>query len=252
MSYKIFAERFVLPFLLMIMGAYLVVANPLHFGFMVRIVGIIVIFTIAYAISWFVGRSQPSRKVTSPKSTAEWRRHRSVVFHTVFLIIVTVSIFYIIRTSTCARLSVPDHNPFFNAHPLVSLLKDPPQSVRRNPDGMERIFVRTSPSEIKKEISGHTDQQVQTIVARYLEKWIAFTGYIADIKDESGTRWTKPEVVVLLKTDIFHELGIAAMFDSVQWHDKLSLLNDGDNVNVACKINEIDSFKITMKECELF
>jgi hypothetical protein len=219
----IFVELFVLPALVVIFGGYFAVANPLNLGVTTRIIGSLLIFAIAYVIAPFTSKSQSTTKAASPENVtsmvAPVRSWLQRSFQIIPVIILSGVIVAIVGISTSKILNV--FHPFqpislLNPHPLVSLIANPPLSVRRNQDGTERIFVHATPSEILSEVAGHTDQQVQAIVARYLQKWMAVTGTISDIRDESSISRGNPKVMVILKWASLQETPIIAVFSATK------------------------------------
>jgi hypothetical protein len=127
------------------------------------------------------------------------------------------------------------------------VLIEPPQSVLKNPDGSQRIFIRVLPHEISAAFEGRTTNQAMTLVAPYLLKWIAISAIVHNVKTyEDGTTFVH-FISVLNQTTVT----VTSAEFGPKWRDNLSVVNKGDTLKVVCRISKIEQSIINVDSCEI-
>jgi hypothetical protein len=131
---------------------------------------------------------------------------------------------------------------------IVSIIENIPQSMRRNPNGTGRIFVRSTPNDILSQFEGRTDQQAQNIVAKFIDNWLALKVRVTDILEYQNIHGDRG--VLLNLGDAFSKDLIAATF-SLKWKRQLLLLNKGDMVSIMRLIYDVDRIAIYMDKYQI-
>jgi hypothetical protein len=111
----------------------------------------------------------------------------------------------------------------------------------------ERIFVGPdiTPQFLFSLLSGHTEVQAGKLLDIYVGKWITLAGDVTHVgKFENGSS------TVMFSHDSFGGVLVSMEFGA-SWTGRLSILRQGNNINVIGRITSVDALRVKLEDCEL-
>jgi hypothetical protein len=118
---------------------------------------------------------------------------------------------------------------------------EPPQAMRSNPDKSPKVFVRIDILKAQTDLQNLTEDQFSSIYAPYIGKWVAMSGFVANISSYTQT------ITVALVSDRL--LSVNALFDK-KWTYNLNILKKGDAIAFVCNIDRLGINGLWLNSCQ--
>jgi hypothetical protein len=127
-------------------------------------------------------------------------------------------------------------------------LFEPEPWARKN-----RAFVTETPDQIMAYFKTYTNITAYKMLGKYTGKWYAISGQVGDVQDFESALGKK----LAFKNQISVSLELKGNFPlrslsfEDRWTPEIELLNRGDQISAYCKIGTINSFSISLEQCQI-
>jgi len=129
----------------------------------------------------------------------------------------------------------------------AKLIYPPPAAAQRH----GRIFIDLTPEMLVGLLKKLTEDQAQRLLEPYINKWIALSGELYDLR-VIGTLRRKRVMVALTSSDVVTSVAamVIAHFD-MKWKPMLDIIQRHGRLSVSCKIDEITRSWLSLTQCEI-
>lgn len=130
--------------------------------------------------------------------------------------------------------------------PPVSAPSAVPVAIVREKTAEKRIIVEVTPEYLIGMHVGHMHAEALRLIEPYLNKWIRLSVSVSDIRGGPGSAFS------IVSSEIGgNSLQLLLMFFSGAWYDRLSVLKKEDRITVLGRIDDVEPYRVSLKECEL-
>jgi hypothetical protein len=108
-----------------------------------------------------------------------------------------------------------------------------------------RIVAEVTPEYLIGLHAGRMHAEASRLIAPYLNKWMRVSVSVEDLSEMNGA------YAVVSRIGGDKSLNLLFMYFTTAWSERLSVLKQGDHITVFGRIQEVESIRMMLRECEL-